>query len=176
MRDSRRRAPRYNLAFMQIPPSHTPVETRFEHRLLVVVGLSLWLLSAVACVWEVLVLQPPDSPLHVGVLASPVAQLRSYTFGLGTGCMVLALLWPLLYPPLFPNAGRWVAFTLSAGALLHALTLTYAAQRGLLAVQLFDPRADARYTLYLRALAHALTIASTIALLLRALSSARQRS
>lgn len=151
-----------------MPPreSQRPMESRFEVRLLLRISFGLWLLAALACVWEVLALQPPDSPLHVGVLASPVAQLRGFSFGLGCVGAVMALCWERLYDV---GRGRVVALSFALGALLHTAALSYAAARGLLAIQAFDPRADARYALYIRALAHALTMLSIAALSARAL-------
>jgi hypothetical protein len=144
--------------------SGLPATLPFEAQLLLRVGLALWLLSAGACVWELLALQPPDSPLRVGVLASPVAQLRNFSFALGSGALIVALLWRHLY---VDGGGRTVALLLSSGALLHVAALCFTAARGLLAVQLLDPRADARYAVYTRAVAHALTTTALLALLLR---------
>lgn len=135
-----------------------------ETRLLFAFGLALWLLSSLACVWEILALQPPDSPLHLGVLTSPIVQLRNYAFALGTASLVLAVSFRRLYEP---GEGRLALVLLGTGATLHVATLLYAAATGLLAVQAFDPRADARYALYLRALGHALTTAAALLLLLR---------
>lgn len=138
--------------------------------MLVRVGLALWLIASLACVWEVLALQPPDSPFHLGVLAGPIVQLRTFAFGLGAISLIAAALWPCLYAP---GKGRPAAVLLSAGALAQVGLLGYAASRGLLAVQIFDPRADARFTLYGRALAHAWTLIGLSALLFRALRSLR---
>lgn len=137
----------------------------YEWRLLVLVGLSLWLVAAGAAVWEALALQSPDSPLHVGVLAGPVAQLASFAFALGTGELVVAALWPSLYTA--PGHGRVVAILLALGGLLHTASLSYAAARGILAIQVLDPRDDVRMTLYLRLLAHGLTVSGVGALLVR---------
>lgn len=138
--------------------------TSFEPRMLRGLGFALWLVAGLACAWEVLALQPPDSPLHVGVLAGPVAQLANFAFALGTGSLLISLVWPTLYPE---DGGRPVAALLVLGALLHVGALTYAASRGLLAVQLLDPRDDARLTLYARALAHLTTLLGLSALLAR---------
>jgi hypothetical protein len=132
-----------------------------EARLLTRLGLWLWLAAAVATVWELLALQPPDSPLHLGVLAGPIAQLRNFAFAHGVAALVIARLQP----------ARWLAGLLAAGAILHLLALSYAAARGLLAVQLLDPRLDARLTLYARAFAHSLTLIALIALCVRRQSS-----
>lgn len=149
---------------MHPPENRPPIETPFEVRLLATVGFSLWLVATIACVWEVLALQAPDSPLHAGVLAGPIAQLRGFAFALGTANLVAALVWPRLYAD---GRGRSVALLLALGALLHVFALTYAALRGLVAVQLLDPRADARYALYGRAVAHALTMWAVALLLAR---------
>jgi hypothetical protein len=144
-------------------------ELPFEAQLLLRVGLGLWLLASVACIWELLALQPPDSPLRVGVLSTPVAQLRNFAFALGSGALIVALLWRHLYAQ---GGGRAVALLLCSGAVLHAAVLCFTAARGLLAVQLLDPRPDARYALYTRAVAHALTTSALLALLLRRCSRA----
>jgi len=65
-------------------------------RMLLRVGLLLWLAAAVASAWEVLALQPPDSPFHLGVLAGPIAQLYTMAFALGAAFMLLGLWWPSL--------------------------------------------------------------------------------
>jgi hypothetical protein len=134
-------------------------------RLLVRVGLSLWLFAGLACVWEVLAVQPPDSPLHLGVLAGPIAQLATAAFALGAVHLLLALWWPALYPR---DQGKLVASLLIVGALIQVLALLYAASRGLMAVQLLDPRMDARLALYTRGLGHSLTLVAGLALLVRA--------
>ncbi len=138
----------------------------FESRLLVRVGLALWWVAALACVWEVLALQAPDSPLHLGVLSGPIAQLRTFSFALGLGAIVAGSLWPALYAA---GEGRAVALLLALGALVHVTALAYAAGRGLIAVQALDPRADARLALYGRTLGHALTLVGLSALCVRAL-------
>jgi hypothetical protein len=138
----------------------------FEARLLVGVGLVLWAVAALAAVWEVLALQPPDSPLHLGVLAGPIAQLCTFAFALGTSGLMVALLWPTLYPA---GGGRVLAWLLVVGALLHVVLLFIAASRGLLAVQLLDPRGDARLLLYGRGLALTLSLSAVVALLVRSL-------
>ena len=135
-------------------------------RLLVRVGLSLWLIAGMACVWEILALQPPDSPLHLGVLAGPIAQLATLSFALGTVPLLLAHWWPSLYAG---REGKLVAGLLIVGALVQVLALFYAASRGLMAVQLLDPRADARMALYTRGLGHLLTLCAGAAVLLRSL-------
>jgi hypothetical protein len=132
-----------------------------EARLLTRLGLLLWLAAALATVWELLALQPPDSPLHLGVLAGPIAQLRNFAFAQGVAALLIARLQP----------ARWVAWLFALGAVVHVLALSYAAARGLLAVQLLDPRLDARSTLYVRAFAHALSMVALIALCVRRQSS-----
>jgi hypothetical protein len=132
-----------------------------EARLLTRLGLVLWLAAALATVWELLALQPPDSPLHLGVLAGPIAQLRNFAFAHGVAALVIARLQP----------ARWQAWLLALGAVLHVLALGYASARGLIAVQLLDPRLDARLALYARAFAHSLTLVALSALCVRRQSS-----
>ena len=136
----------------------------FEARLLISVGLGLWLVALLSSVWEVLALQPPDSPLHLGLLSGPIAQLRTFAFALGTSAVLIGSLWPALYAD---GQGRWVAWLLVVGAVLHVIVLVFAAARGLLAVQLLDPRGDARALLYGRGVALSLTFGAVIALLVR---------
>src|SRR4051812_16025492 len=116
-----------------------------ESRLLIVVGLALWLLAGVSSVWEVLALQAPESPFHLGILAGPISQLRSFSFGLGTGLVFVAWLWPHVFGA---GSGRLVLALLTFGALVQTGALLAAAAHGMLAVQVFDPRADARTLLY----------------------------
>jgi hypothetical protein len=142
-----------------------------EARLLAFVGLSLWLFAGLAEIWEVLAFQAPDSPFHLGVLSGPVGQLRSHSFGLGCMALILAWLWPKLAAP---GEARWILGCLLAGALLELLALSWAASRGMLAVQVFDPRPDARSMLYARALGHGLCLIAGVGLWLRALGKLRR--
>jgi hypothetical protein len=124
-------------------------------RALVRLGLVLCLVAALASVWEVLTLQAPDSPFHVGVLSGPVAQLRSFSFGFGVGALLLAWLWPPLYAR---DAGKLVALAFMLGAGLHVAALAYAASHGLAGAQLLDPRLDARLVVYARGAAQLLVL------------------
>lgn len=138
-------------------------------RVLVRLGVLLCLISALACVWELLALQMPLSPFHVGVLSGPIAQLRAFSFGLGLGALALSLWWKALFGD---NAGRlWLSVLVSA-TLLQVIALMYAAVRGIIGVQLLDPRADARFVAYARVLSHALLSAGLLTLLVRALRPA----
>ena len=143
-----------------------PRSPAFEARFLRTAGLLLWLVAWLGSIWELLALQPPASPLHLGVLAGPIGQLCGFAFALGTGALVASLVWPSLYPE---GGGRAAALLLVTGALIHVAALAYAASHGLLAVQLLDPRDDARYTLYARALGHGLTLLGLGSMLRRAL-------
>src|SRR5688572_6507142 len=98
-----------------------------EARVLVRVALALWLLAAVATVWEVLAMQWPDSPFHLGVLAGPIGQLRGFSFALGGGLALAAWLWPSLYGA---GKGRYALGLLLGGALIHSLALLYGAAHG----------------------------------------------
>jgi hypothetical protein len=124
-----------------------------EARVLVRAGLVLWLVAAAAMVWEVLAMQSFESPLRVGVLPGPVGQLRGYAFGLGAVLLAGAWLWPRLYGE---GRGRAMLALLTGGAALHTLALTYAAQQGMVAVQVLDPRTDARWVVIVRAVGHLL--------------------
>ncbi|MDB4974001.1 MAG: hypothetical protein JWN48_2342 [Myxococcaceae bacterium] len=143
-----------------------PGHPTFEARLLVRAGLALWLLALLSSVWEVLALQPPDSPLHLGVLSGPIAQLTTFAFALGTVSLLVGLLWSALYAQ---GEGRAVSWLLVIGAALHVLALSVAAARGLLAVQLLDPRLDARLLLYGRGLALGLTFLALLLIVARSL-------
>jgi hypothetical protein len=129
-------------------------------------GLFLCLLSGLSCVWELLALQMPDSPFHIGVLSGPIVQLRSFSFGLGLGALALAAVWPSLYAE---DEGRWLLWTLLGAALLQVLALGYAASQGMVGVQLLDPRLDARLVVYTRLLSHGLLLLGLGALLWRSL-------
>jgi hypothetical protein len=152
---------------MERPGGDFPLESR----LLVLVALSLWLLAGAASVWELLAMQSPDSPLRLGVLAGPIAQLRSHSFGLGALLALAAWLWPRLYPA---GRARGVLAVLVGGALVHTGALWVAAARGLLAVQLFDPRADARVLLYARLFGSVLGWLGLLALAVRAARTLRR--
>ncbi|MET0344149.1 MAG: hypothetical protein ABW252_24250 [Polyangiales bacterium] len=147
-------------------PRVEPSRTSLPARILRLTGLGLWLLAAAAAPWELLALQPPASPLHLGVLAGPIAQLSGFAFALGTAALVASLAWPSLHPE---GGGLPAALLLVTGALVHVAALAYAASTGILAVQLLDPRPDARLTLYVRALGHLLTMLGLVAIVRRAL-------
>jgi hypothetical protein len=100
----------------------------------------------------------------VGVLAGPIAQLSTFAFALGAVSVLVGLLWPWLYAE---GQGRVVAGLLVVGALLHVAALLLAASRGLLAIQLLDPRGDARSLLYARGCALCFTGAGLLMLLVR---------
>jgi uncharacterized membrane protein YgdD (TMEM256/DUF423 family) len=124
-----------------------------DARLLVRVGLALWLLAALTAVWELLALQP-------------IAQASSFAFAHGAATLLVGLAWDRLAP-----ARSWTAWALVLGAVVHVGALMYAAAKGLLAVQLLDPRADARMVLYVRGAAHVSSVAGLLGVLLRALRS-----
>ena len=115
-------------------PSLTPLS--LPARVLRATGFGLWLLAAVAAAWELLALQPPASPLHLGVLAGPIAQLCGFAFALGTAALVTSLAWSSLHAE---GEGLFAALLLSVGALVHVAALAYAASAGILAVQFLDP-------------------------------------
>jgi hypothetical protein len=126
---------------------------------LIRLALSLWLLAALAAIWEGMALQAPDSPFHAGVLAGPIGQLRGYTFALGTGLLGAAWLWPWLYPR---GSGRLALASLIAGSVLSSSALAYAAAQGLIGAQLIDPRPDARSIAVLRGVGHVLLITGLV--------------
>jgi hypothetical protein len=142
-----------------------PPRLCLEARVLVRAALGLWVVAAAATVWEVLALQSFESPLRVGVLAGPIGQLRGYAFGLGAVLLAAGWLWPRLYGE---GRGRAMLGLLTGGAALHTLALVYAAQQGMLAVQVLDPRADARWVIAARALGHLLVSLALLDGLLRA--------
>jgi hypothetical protein len=123
------------------------VGARLETRILVRVALWLWLLAALATVWEALALQAPDSPLHFGILAGPIVQLRDHCFAQGAGMFIAALLWPMAHAE---KRGLFTLALLLSGVLVGTAALAYAASEGILGAQVFDPRQDARRVLYAR--------------------------
>jgi hypothetical protein len=153
-------------------PTSEPPFASAEARVLLTAGLAAWLLSALCALWEGLALQSPVSPLHVGVLAGPIGQLQRSAFTFGCAGLVLALAWRALFPV---NTGRVVLTLLVAGSTAQLAALGYAAAFGLVAVQLNDPRADARACLWVRAVAHVLVSAGVVGVLVRALELGRRR-
>lgn len=139
---------------------------RIEVLVLVRAALVAWLVAGLAGVWEVLALQWPDSPFHAGVLAAPVAQLGGFAFALGVALLAAAWLWPTLYAG---ARGRYALALLLAGAALQLGTLGYAAAHGLMAVQIIDPRPDARWLVSLRGVGHGLVLLALLDALVRAL-------
>ncbi len=152
------------------PRQMSDVGARLETRILVRVALGLWLLAAIATVWEALALQAPDSPLHFGILAGPIVQLRDQSFAQGAGLFVAALIWPFTHGE---RRGHFTLALLLLGAVVSSLALTYAASEGILGAQVFDPREDARRVLYARSLGLGLWMLALLDLLAR---SFRKRS
>jgi len=144
----------------------TDVGARLQTRILVRVALALWLLAIFASVWETLALQAPDSPLHFGILAGPIAQLRDQSFALGVGLFVAALLWPFTHAS---AKGTFTLIALLAGAVISTAAVTYAANEGILGAQAFDPRVDARRVLYARGVGLFLLALGVLDLLVRSL-------
>ncbi len=133
-------------------------------------GLALCVCAALANVWEMLTLQVPDSPFHVGVLSGPVSQLRGFSFGLGLGALALAWAWPVLYAP---GEGALAARAYLLGGLTHVAALVYAASQGMVGVQLLDARLDARLVVYARGLSHVLVLGALGSLCWRAFRRTR---
>ncbi len=131
-------------------------------------ALSLWLLASLATIWEALALQAPDSPLHFGILAGPIAQLRDQSFAQGAGLLAAAWLWPLAHGE---RKGRFTLLVLLLAALISSAALSYAASEGILGAQVFDPREDARRVLYARGLGLGLWIVALLELFVRSFRS-----
>ncbi len=147
-----------------------PLTFTAQARVLGLTGLAGWLLACACQVWEVLASQSPGSPLHFGLLPGPVAQLRGHCFEFGVLCVGLAVLWSL-----FQLERGWLLVgALLLGGAIETAALTWAAARGMLAVQAFDPRADARLAFYARALGHGLTLLTLTAFFVQGLLSARR--
>jgi hypothetical protein len=151
--------------FYVVPMQGSHGVSSAEARALLRVGVWLCVCALLASVWELLTLQVPSSPFHVGVLSGPVEQLCRFSAGLGLGAVVFALTWSVLYPP---GEGALAARAYLLGALLHVAALAYAASQGLLGVQVLDVRLDARLVVYARGL--------SLVLLLGALGSACYRA
>ncbi len=149
------------------------VGARLETRILVRVALLLWLLAALATVWEALALQSPDSPLHFGILAGPIVQLRDQSFAQGAGLLGAALIWPFTHGAAHKGGERLTMSLLLLGALVSCAALTYAASEGILGAQMFDPRQDARRVLYARGLGLSLWMMALLDLLVRSFARAR---
>lgn len=147
-------------------PTREPPLPRIEARVLFVAGLCAWLLSAAAALWEGLALQSPVSPLHVGLLAGPIGQLQRTAFAFGAAGLVLGLAWERVFAH---GEGRAALGLLFVGSGAQLAALGYAALYGLLAVQLNDPRGDARACLWLRAAGHTLVSVGLVLVLRRAL-------
>lgn len=138
-------------------------------RLLSLVALVLWLVASVSGVCEVLASQSPDSAFHWGILPGPFDQLQSQSFWLGTLLMGFAWLWPHWVAP---GRGLVRLGSLIAGACLQTASLMWAASNGMLAVQIADPRPDARLMFYVRALGHGLFLLGCCSFVPRAIRAA----
>lgn len=142
------------------------VGARLETRLLIRVALVLWLLAAFSTAWEALALQAPDSPLHFGILAGPIGQLRDQSFAQGVALLAAAWLWPFTHGT---GRGHLTLALLLSATLVSTAALSYAAAEGILGTQAFDPRDDARRVLYARGIGLGLWIVALLDLLLRTL-------
>jgi uncharacterized membrane protein (DUF441 family) len=104
-------------------------------------GVVSLMVAALASAWELLALQAPGSPLHIGVLPGPVTALRE--LALVVGLLLLAA--GLLMPWATGQRGepRVLTRMLHAGTVLALGAQAYGAAQGMNGVQLGDLRADA---------------------------------
>jgi hypothetical protein len=116
-------------------------------------GCSVLLAAALAGAWEILAAQAPGSPLYLGMLPGPIANLRESASELG----VLLVLASLLLGER-DVGGRWFG-ALAAGTALTLLCGLYGAAMGMHGTQLFDLRADAAWLFLAKQLGRALAFA-----------------
>jgi len=118
-------------------------------------GALVLLAGLVAGVLELTASQAPYTPLHFGILAAPFAQLRRSALWLSVFACVLAWLGPRLPS----ERERWILFGLFAsGSLLSLGAMGWAAARGMMAMQVFDPSPGAGWLAVVRLAGQALIL------------------
>jgi hypothetical protein len=103
-------------------------------------GIVTLIAAAAASVWELLALQAPGSPVHIGMLPGPIATLRELCLVLGLLQLGAGLLLPWVSLPREP---RVAIALLHVGTLLAVAAQVYGAALGMNGVQLLDLRHDA---------------------------------
>jgi hypothetical protein len=103
-------------------------------------GIVTLMAAAAASAWELLALQAPGSPVHIGMLPGPIAALRELCIVLGLLQLGTGLLLPWANLPREP---RISIALLHVGTLLAVAAQLYGAALGMSGVQLLDLRPDA---------------------------------
>jgi hypothetical protein len=106
--------------------------------------------AAITGVYELVALQVPGSPLHIGVLPVPIGALRELSLVLSLLLLAAAALFRWAFGESAPRAARVAFALLTAGALLALAAQTYGALHGMHGVQMSDLRPDARAVFYAR--------------------------
>lgn len=122
-------------------------------------GLGLWLLAMFAAVVEIAAQQPPDSGVHLGIPAGPVAMFKQQCALFGSVLMLLELRGH--------HRERRLAFLLLIGVGITVLAQSGAAIHGFYAVSPGDFRPEARAVFWLRSAGHGILAACLIWLMTR---------
>src|SRR5688500_15464926 len=91
-------------------------------RAFVRLGVVLLLIAAGAGIWEMLSLQAPASPWHVGVLSGPVGTLRNTATVIGLVLFAFAWLMPWAAPEREPKV---LVIAVHVGVAILIVALTY---------------------------------------------------
>jgi hypothetical protein len=117
-----------------------------------------------AGVFELTASQVPYTPLHVGVLAAPFAQLRRAALWLSV--FACACAW--LRPKLAGEREPWLLFGLVAsGSVLSLGAMLWGAVQGKMAIQVFDPSPGAGRLALLRLTGQALVLLGVLGVAFR---------
>lgn len=149
------------------------MELRSTAKLLVGLAAGVLLVGLGSGVWELLAAQAPFTPLHTGTLSAPVRQLRQTCFTLSLLYFAAAWLLPLYAPDKEP---RVLAAVLVTGTSITLVAMIWAASVGMMGLQAFDPRSDARALFYVRVTGQGLLLVAGLDFARRLLQGLRRSS
>lgn len=149
------------------------MELRSTAKLLVGLGSGVLVVGLGSGVWELLASQAPFTPLHTGTLAAPVSQLRETSFTLSLLLFAAAWLLPFYAPDEEPKVLAALAL---AGTVVTMVAMIWAASVGMMGLQAFDPRGDARALFYTRATGQGLLLIVGVDFARRLLQGLRRSS
>ena len=148
------------------------MSTRSDCTVLLRLGLVALSVGVLALVWELFALQAPYTPVSIGTLAAPVAQLRATAITTGLIAMAASATLPHAVPPLPTWWLRGVC--IAVGAMLVALAACAAAN--VMGIQLYDPQPSASLFVYARLVTEGVAGLFLLDLTRRALRSRADKS
>ncbi|MDH5492201.1 MAG: hypothetical protein OEY14_09620 [Myxococcales bacterium] len=139
-------------------------------RYLVRLGALVLIFAIFVGVWELVAAQAPYTPLDFGLLEAPARQLRQHALAIGLLLLLGAWLLPWVAPEREPKV---LLGLITLGTLLSLGAMTWAAAAGMMAIQIFDPRGDARLLAYLRLIGQGILALAALEYLRRLLRAGR---